>query len=120
MAWEEQAFLFYRLGELDQAIASAKRAVQLNPLGVMTVCDLGYIYYLAGRYEEAEAEYEAALELNPDFHLARTFQGHLAIAKGEYEPFYPRVSRKNPDLIWAWPMPWEGSGTRLRRSWNCT
>jgi TolB-like protein len=84
-AWQEQAGLFFILGEKEQAIASAQRAKRLNPLGVMTVIDLARIYYLTEHYEEAEAEYEAAREIDPDYHLLDPLQGELAIARGDYE-----------------------------------
>jgi TolB-like protein/tetratricopeptide (TPR) repeat protein len=84
-AWQEQAGLFFILGENEQAIASAQRAKRLNPLGVMTVIDLARIYYLTGHYEEAEAEYEAAREIDPDYHLLDPLQAELAIARGDYE-----------------------------------
>jgi len=69
------AGLSYCLGRLQlrkEAIAKARRAVELDPLSHMLLNDLGWTLYQAGHLEEAEATLAKSVNLAPlDYELAR-------------------------------------------------
>ncbi len=44
------------LGREDEGIAEVKRAIELDPLGHFSSCDLGWQFYHAGQYEKAIAQ----------------------------------------------------------------
>jgi TolB-like protein len=55
------------MGHFDAGIASARRAVMLDPLARPTHSVLALTLYLARRYEEAVAVYVDAISLDPDY-----------------------------------------------------
>lgn len=55
------------MGRFDEAIASEKRALDLDPLSVYVNADLGRVYYYARRYTESLAQYRKTLVMNPNF-----------------------------------------------------
>jgi tetratricopeptide (TPR) repeat protein len=67
--------LSYCLGRLqlhEEAIAKARRAVELDPVSHILLNDLGWTLYQAGYPEEAEATLAKSLSLAPsDYELAR-------------------------------------------------
>ena len=60
-----------RVGDLERAEASIRKALELNPRHPVAHNELGILYRRAGRFEEARQSYEKALALYPDFHFAR-------------------------------------------------
>src|SRR6516225_111297 len=58
------------LGRFDEAIAEAKRAVELDPLSPIINSDLGQNLYFARRYDEAIAQLRKTLEIDPTFYYA--------------------------------------------------
>src|SRR3954468_21987157 len=58
------------LGQFDEALAQGRRAVELDPLSVVNLVDLGRIYFSARRFPEAKVEFEKALQLDPTFSYA--------------------------------------------------
>jgi Flp pilus assembly protein TadD len=65
------AIAYGRVGDLQRAEASIKRALELNPRHPVAHNELGIIYRKTGRFEEARESYEKALALHPGFHFAR-------------------------------------------------
>jgi tetratricopeptide (TPR) repeat protein len=53
-------------GEADKALASFKRAQQVNLQNPEPLIDIGTVYVLQKKYSEAIKEYEEALKLAPD------------------------------------------------------
>jgi Flp pilus assembly protein TadD len=62
---------YSKLGKLEQAEASIKRALQLNPRHPVAHNELGMLYRRTGRFNEARAHYQQALSVYPGFHYAR-------------------------------------------------
>jgi len=62
---------YRKVGELEQAEASIKRALRLNPRHPVAHNELGMLYRRMGRFNEARAHYQQALAVYPGFHYAR-------------------------------------------------
>ncbi|MDP2914460.1 MAG: protein kinase [Candidatus Aminicenantes bacterium] len=63
---EYSIFLAAR-GRSEEAIATARHAVELDPLSPSTVQNLGRIYFEAERFDESITHLKKALELNPNY-----------------------------------------------------
>jgi TolB-like protein/lipoprotein NlpI len=79
------------LGQFDNAIASDKHAVALDPLSLIVNADLAFNYLNAHRFDEAIAQSRKTLEIDPNFHVVREylgmglqFKGKLTEALSEY------------------------------------
>src|SRR5262245_18193822 len=68
---------YERVGDLAQAEASLKRALELNPRHPVAHNELGIVYRKTGRFAEARQSYETALGLHPAFHYAHRNLGIL-------------------------------------------
>jgi TolB-like protein/Tfp pilus assembly protein PilF len=70
------------LGDFDRAVASGKRAIELDPLSLINNADLGWVYFCARRYDEAIAQARRTLEMDPRFYTARYYLGNALQLKG--------------------------------------
>jgi len=66
LAWEKD-----NTGDLDGAITTYKRVLELNPNNEHAHNNLGIAYYKQNRFDEAIEEYNIALRLNPQFEEAK-------------------------------------------------
>jgi serine/threonine protein kinase/tetratricopeptide (TPR) repeat protein len=57
-------------GEMDEALSTARRALDVDPLSAYSHIALNLAFIGAGRYEEAEAAARTALDLAPDAWIA--------------------------------------------------
>jgi len=73
------------MGRLDEAIATARRAQQLDPLAPLPRQTVGRYLTFQGRQDEAIAEYQKTLELDPDFFWGHLFISFVYAQKGEYD-----------------------------------
>ena len=73
------------LGRHDEALASIKRAQQLDPLSVPVNRAVGWVVYFSRRYDQAIEELRKALGMDPNFLGARLVLWWALVAKGEYE-----------------------------------
>jgi TolB-like protein/Tfp pilus assembly protein PilF len=71
------------LGDFDGAIATGKRALELDPLSLINNADLGWVYCCARRYNEAISQARKTLEMDPSFYLARYYLGHALQFSGQ-------------------------------------
>ena len=65
-------------GKSEEAVATVKEAIELNPQLDFLHLHLGNTYKMLGRFDEARAEYRAALALNPRLSGAWLALGELA------------------------------------------
>ena len=72
-----------RMAHADAAVASAQRAVTLDPVNAESYNDLGYVFYFSHRYREAIAAIDRALSLNPHILWAPGIRGLAYLALGE-------------------------------------
>ena len=85
MAHEWYAEYLAALGRYDEAIGSARRAQQIDPLSVPVNRSVGWILYFARRYDESIDELRKALAMDADFLGARLVLWWAYIAKGAHE-----------------------------------
>jgi len=71
-------------GKHDEAIAIAKRAVELDPLTPFTNGWLGGVYFYAGRYDESISQLKNTLDLDPNFVWTHVYLAHNYTMKGMY------------------------------------
>jgi TolB-like protein/Tfp pilus assembly protein PilF len=71
-------------GKHDEAIAIAKRAIELDPLTPLTNGWLGFVYFYAGRYDESISQLKNTLDLDPNFVWAHVYLAHNSTMKGMY------------------------------------
>lgn len=72
----------------EQAIAHAKRAIDLDPLSALMHVDLGWAYLLAGKHDEAAEQCRAALNMGFAFPLAHLYLGQVHLCRKEFEPAF--------------------------------
>jgi tetratricopeptide (TPR) repeat protein len=67
---------------MDEAIAAAQRAIELDPLSPISLTTLGYRYYYAGRYSDALKAFIRASNVAPEFVSARVGEAQAYQAMG--------------------------------------
>ena len=65
MAYHWQAAVLSATGQHTQAIASMERSLELDPVSLSVISDLGWYYIYADRFAEAEQVCRSALEKSP-------------------------------------------------------
>ena len=70
------------LRRFDEAIAEARRAMELDPLSATAGTTLGVRLWYAGKLAEAEQEFLKTLEVNPSFAVAHWGLAQCYLAKG--------------------------------------
>jgi TolB-like protein/Tfp pilus assembly protein PilF len=70
------------VGRHEEAIAEAKRALELDPLSLIIQANLGGRYLRSGRYQEAIQECQKALEMDPTFAVAHNCVGYAYLQMG--------------------------------------
>jgi len=83
IAWTRLAELQLSLSELDHGLASAKRAVDIEPSLARTQTLLGYAYLLQYQTDKAKQSFEQAIKLDSSDPLARLGNGLATIRDGD-------------------------------------
>lgn len=66
-AWSNRGLIFWRLGQLDSAVFSLRKAIEYKPGDAISWGNLGSVYFTSGRPEPALDAYQKSVELNPNF-----------------------------------------------------
>jgi len=83
------------LGRAEESIAEAKRAVELDPLAVLTNQVLGEAYLSARRYDLAIAHCQAVLEVHPEESSLLQVLGWAYVYTGMYDKGVEAIARSN-------------------------
>ena len=78
-------FYLVPMRRLDEAIAGAKRVLELDPLSPMKQVHLGIYYFYARQWDRAIKQYLNAIELDPNYYIAHSNLGNLYIQIGKLE-----------------------------------
>jgi serine/threonine-protein kinase len=70
-AYQWYSFCLMGFDRFDEAGESLRRALDLDPLSLIIITDIGEQSYRSRRYDEALAQFQKALEMDSDFELAR-------------------------------------------------
>jgi tetratricopeptide (TPR) repeat protein len=76
---------YWKLGRHQEAIATFKKAIQLNPNSAMSYDNLGVALSSMGEYEEAKKQYQMSIKVDPYYFRAYTNLGALFVEMGNYE-----------------------------------
>ena len=79
------AIYLANMGRHEEADEEARRAVELDPLSLLTNMTPAMNFYLARQYDEALAQLHKVLEMEPNFPAARSVLGSVLVQKGMYE-----------------------------------
>jgi tetratricopeptide (TPR) repeat protein len=72
------------MGRVDEALAEAKRAVELDPLSIFGNNNLARVYNWARRFDDALNQSRTVLELAPTYGNAFRVRGQALVGKGLY------------------------------------
>ena len=72
------------MGRLGEARAAVQRALELDPLLLISVVNLGRVDYYAGRYDQAIEQYRRAIELDANFARAHLRLGMAYVQRGRH------------------------------------
>ncbi len=87
------AFYLTALGRLEEALAEARRAHELDPLSIIINRDLGLVFYYARQPDRAIEQYRKTIELDPNFALAHQGLGRACLEKGMYPQAVEHMQR---------------------------
>jgi len=80
-------------GRFDEAIATAKRAVEIDPLAAVAYSTLAAVYMNARRFEESIAAAVRAVELDPQLWIAERMSGISLIELGRVDEGLAHIER---------------------------
>lgn len=76
------------MGRFDEAIASEKRALEIEPLSIPINADLARVFFYARRYNEAAAQYRKTIRMNPNFGAFYAEMSEFYEAAGMWKEWY--------------------------------
>ena len=77
--------VYYRVGDMDNAIKYESRATELDPLGAIQLTDMANIHMMLGEYEKVIDLANRALSLDPAFPNAFQHLFNVALVRGDIE-----------------------------------
>lgn len=72
-------------GREDQAVAEARRALELDPISLVINTSAGLVLSQARRYDEAVVQFQKTLEIDRNFAMAHGLLGVAYQSRGEFE-----------------------------------
>ena len=103
-AHEVNGWYLVGIGQVDEGLAAARRAVELDPLASDTNALLGLNLYLARRYDQAIKQLRTTISTNPDYWYSRLWLGR-AYSRA-------RAGSRRPSPSCARPNSWKGRGVQ--------
>ena len=91
------AHLLRATGRLDEAVAEARIARDLDPLSGLAQVNVGFALFYRGDIEEAAREFAALIEMEPDFPLAHLGLGYAQTALGQHDDAIASLERAAAD-----------------------
>jgi tetratricopeptide (TPR) repeat protein len=89
-------------GRSDEALALARRAVELDPLNPGSWSALGEIKYFERQFAGAEADVKKSLELSPDVWPGPLLLSRIYVMEGRPQDALPEIERVRSDTARAW------------------
>ena len=71
-------------GRLEESVAEAKRAVEIDPLDVLLNIHLGWAYLYARKYDEAIAQLQKAIKMDSTSEVTYSALGRAYLGKQMY------------------------------------
>jgi TolB-like protein/DNA-binding winged helix-turn-helix (wHTH) protein/Flp pilus assembly protein TadD len=87
------AHLLRATGRLDEAVAEARIARDLDPLSDLAVVNVGFALYYRGDFKAARDEFAAQIEMEPDFPPTHLGMGYAQVALGDTEAAIASLER---------------------------
>jgi TolB-like protein/Tfp pilus assembly protein PilF/predicted Ser/Thr protein kinase len=91
-----------QLGRVDEAVAAAERARELEPLSLVGTYLVGLSHYFARRFDAAAEYAQKTLEINPKFPSGRRLLGQVYAAERRYDEALIELQRLNADASDNW------------------
>ena len=83
--YNNSGIAYIKKNELEQAIASFSKAMELDPSYADAYCNRGVVYYFKGEYDRALTDYNEAIELDPRHVVTYNNRGVAYSNEGEQE-----------------------------------
>jgi tetratricopeptide (TPR) repeat protein len=101
----EAALSAATFGHPDEALALARRAVELDPLNPSSWSALGQIKYFEGQLAGAEGDVKKSLELSPDAFPGPVLLSEIYVQQGRPQDALPEIERVRHDSARAFLYP---------------
>jgi TolB-like protein/Tfp pilus assembly protein PilF len=96
------AFFLSIMGRNKEAIEEAKLAVELDPLSLIIITNLGDRFFEDRQYDKAIEQYYKALEINSDFASSLIWLGKISLIKKKYEDALEKFTKTgHPHVVSA-------------------
>ena len=95
ITYEVYSYLLSSTGRFNEAIQTAQRAVEKDPLSTSLMDDVAGAYYMARRYDEAIKQLQKSLEMDPNHLGAHMALGATYEAKGAHEDAIKELQKAN-------------------------
>ncbi len=93
-----------RNGRLDEALAEARRALELDPLSLIIMTNLAQTLLTMRKYEQTVEQCRRIIDLDSDFPWSYLFLGMTAEMRGEYDAAiaeYEKAARLSGYALWG-------------------
>ena len=97
------------MSRTDESIATARKALELDPVSITLSTHLGWMLYLAHQNDLALQQYKKTLEMDPNYARGRRDFSLALVEKGNYEDAI-REARRAIELSQASPLMLEALG----------
>jgi tetratricopeptide (TPR) repeat protein len=106
-AYAAMGLSYFIWGKFDEAAASSRKAIELDPDDFIAYWTLGRIHFSSGEYEQALAQFQRVIDIKPGFYaaygdLAQTFENLKRTEEANAEEqrlleLLPNYLLQNPD-----------------------